>query len=372
MLYDIFSSLITATAQKIVAAALVISSLLGFGAAPLPTHDSSPSRSETAAIISTTTASVSDIEQEASAMPESETPHDTIDTLEADTAASDSDGAMQTTSAGAIGTTPPQPPAPASAPTISIPELNTTVRNAVVNIFCISKSGGVFAPISGSGVFIDPRGVIITNAHIAQYLLLRDYDTKDFIECTVRQGSPAMPLYKAELLYVPPAWVRENAQNIIVDKPMGTGENDFAFLVVTEPAGSAGVLPQTFPFIEPAPLEERPVAGLGVLIAGYPAGFLGGLDIARSLWLVSSTAAVQQILTFKDAPPYTPDEFSVGGTVIAQQGVSGGAVVNIADGKLLGIFVTSILEGTTDKRDLRALSLFHINEALKRYTGENV
>ncbi|MDP3725783.1 MAG: trypsin-like peptidase domain-containing protein [bacterium] len=257
-------------------------------------------------------------------------------------------------------------------PLIPQAQLNETARKAVVNVFCLTKTGTIFEPITGSGVLIDERGVILTNAHVAQYLLLKDYKIKNFLDCVIRVGSPANPLYRAELLYMPPIWIEENALNVKIDKPMGTGENDFALLLITGRTAEGAVLPQTFSAIQFD--TELQNSGLNdpVLIASYPAGFLGGLDITKNLWISSSVARIMKLYTFKDTEPYTQDAFSVGGTVVAQEGASGGGVFSLKSGKLIGLLATSLLEGKTDERDLRAISLRHIDERIEKYTGENL
>src|SRR5581483_7670669 len=92
--------------------------------------------------------------------------------------------------------TAPASSAPVSTPPPSAPELspetvNATLRSSLVNILCTTVGGGLFRPISGSGVIIDTRGVILTNAHVAQFFLLKDYPFKNNIQCVVRTGSPA-------------------------------------------------------------------------------------------------------------------------------------------------------------------------------------
>src|SRR3989344_8595044 len=57
----------------------------------------------------------------------------------------------------------------ATTPVVSFDEINRKTREALVNIICTSRRGGAFNLISGSGVVIDPRGVILTNAHLGQY-----------------------------------------------------------------------------------------------------------------------------------------------------------------------------------------------------------
>ena len=152
--------------------------------------------------------------------------------------------------------------------------VNDRVRNALVNIICTTSSSGPFESISGSGVVIDPRGVILTNAHIAQFFLLRDYPRKDFVQCIIRTGSPAAPKYTAAPLFIPPSWIFNNAQKIVQTNPTGNGEHDYALLYITGTVTPAVQLPAEFPFLLSA-LNSPPV-GTDVLEAGYAAGFLGG------------------------------------------------------------------------------------------------
>ena len=78
-------------------------------------------------------------------------------------------------------------------PAVSFSTINEVTREALVNVFCTTKSGGSFKPTTGSGVIIDERGVILTNAHVAQYYLLEDYLVEDFVSCVIRTDSPASP-----------------------------------------------------------------------------------------------------------------------------------------------------------------------------------
>lgn len=112
-------------------------------------------------------------------------------------------------------------------------EVNAKSRKSIINIFCTTKTGGDFKPISGSGIVISESGIILTNAHVAQYLLLKDYRVKDFISCIGRIGSPAIPEYELKPIYLPESWLKENAPKIKEESPTGTGENDYAFLGIT-------------------------------------------------------------------------------------------------------------------------------------------
>ena len=247
-------------------------------------------------------------------------------------------------------------------PKISFSEINTNTREALVNIFCTTKSGGACKPITGSGVIIDELGVILTNAHVAQYFLLKDYLVEDFVQCTIRTGSPAKPKYKAKLLFISPSWVKENANGIIQQEPKGTGEDDYALLLITERTDPTKTIPDTFSFIPPEYNSDKIGVSDEVLLAAYPAGFLGGISIQRDLYISSAVIKVIELFTFREG---TLDLFSIGGSVVAQQGSSGGAVVS-DENKLLGIIVTSSVAESTEDRDLRAITIAHINRSFTR------
>ena len=58
---------------------------------------------------------------------------------------------------------------PYSYAPVPFESIDAITRPALVNILCRPRGAGPIAsPISGSGVIIDPRGVILTNAHVAQ------------------------------------------------------------------------------------------------------------------------------------------------------------------------------------------------------------
>ena len=250
-------------------------------------------------------------------------------------------------------------------PAFSFEELNTKTRGALVNILCTSKSGGVFSPLSGSGITIDPRGVVLTNAHIGQYFLLKDYLAPGYIDCVIRTGEPAQNRYRATLLYISSEWVARNAEKISEERPTGTGEYDFALLLIDRSASPDSPLPSAFPFIPMndtgASVNLRELA----LAAAYPAGFLSGINIQRDLYPSSSVVTVGRVYSFHGKGA---DIFSIGGSVIAQQGSSGGAVVN-QYGKLIGLIVTSSAGKTTSERNLNALSVRHIENTLQKETG---
>ena len=242
--------------------------------------------------------------------------------------------------------------------------LNETVRKTIVNIICTTEAAGPLNAISASGVIVDPKGIIMTNAHVGQYFLLKNYLMPNFVTCIIRTGSPAMPQYTAELLFLPPSWINANASKLIEENPTGNGEHDYALIRITGTVNPNIVLPTSFPYL-PISLDS-PVGYQQVLLAGYPAGFLGGITILKDLYAGSSVAKIGELYTFQGS---TLDLFSVGGSIVAQQGSSGGAVATLSS-TLLGVIVTSSEAPDTASRDLRALSTQYIAEDFAHESGK--
>ncbi|MDP2593558.1 MAG: serine protease [bacterium] len=243
---------------------------------------------------------------------------------------------------------------------VDFQKLNLAVRQSIVNIICTTKFGGYFAPTSGSGTVVSPNGVILTAAHLAQYFLLKDYPVENFIECVVRTGSPASPAYTARLLYLPPDWIENNATNLTEENLLSTGENDFAFLLITGRAIKDKTVPEPLPFLPYTEISTE-VPGDSVLISGYPAGFLDGIAIQKDLYLTSSFGQIDNLYSFTEG---SVDVISIFGNIISQKGVSGGAVVNLK-GELSGVLVTATENPQTSERYLNAITLPYINRALE-------
>lgn len=247
--------------------------------------------------------------------------------------------------------------------------VGVSARDAAVNILCTSETRRSTSTITGSGVLVDPRGVILTNAHVAQYFLL-----DNTFECIIRQGAPAIPLYKATILYLPPAWIEENAGFITQKTPEGRGENDYAFLLIEKTIDRRDELPDAFPSVGMDQLSGTG-DGTGVLQAGmrmnvvsYPAEFFANEIIIDNLFPLSTVATIGELFTFEEQ---TLDLFSLGGSILAQRGSSGGAVVG-DDGKLKGLVVTSTKAEALSERDLRAITIGHINRSLSKLSNTNL
>lgn len=241
-------------------------------------------------------------------------------------------------------------------------EVNAQARNALVNILCTSRQGGLFRPSSGSGVIIDPRGVVLTNAHVAQYFLLQDYPTPQSITCTLRTGSPAINTYTARLLYISQQWVLENKEAITEASPTSNGSDDFALLLITGVTNPNETLPETFAYLAPNLTPGLPETNTPVLLAGYAAGFLSGIMLQQDLYASTSVVNTGEVISYDNSG--TIDLFGLGGSVVAQQGSSGGGVVRFDDLSLQGIITLATLAESTDDRNLLAISIDHIRRAL--------
>lgn len=252
--------------------------------------------------------------------------------------------------------------------TLAPGDLNTQTRAAIVNVLCNVGGDGSLNPISGTGIIIDSGGIVLTNAHVGQFFLLRDYPTKNNVDCVLRTGNPARATYRAQLLYFPIAWMKLNADKITLQAPNGTGERDYSFLYITGRTDGTP-LPASFPYLSPYTgdifnLDDE------TLLAGYPAGFIDGITVQTNLYVASAFGKINEIFTFTEGGG--ADLISVPGTIVSQRGASGGAVVRVNDGKLVGLIATATVVGDTSHRDLRAITLAHIDKSLTEDTGHNL
>ena len=236
---------------------------------------------------------------------------------------------------------------------------------AIVNILCTFTTDEYVRTTTGTGFFIDPDGVIITNAHVAQFLLLEETSELGESECVVRSGNPAAPTYRAELLYLPPSWVQENAGVMHQAVPMSTGERDYALLYASETIDNSP-LPARFPALG---FENSllPVSTIGesVVAAGYPAGNL--LENGPSADLIPQLASttVSELYTFGSNHA---DVFSIRGSAVGEQGASGGPVLN-TEGNAIGMIVTRGDDQVDGPGSLRAITFSHIEQTIFEETG---
>lgn len=253
-----------------------------------------------------------------------------------------------------------------TSPIASLP-VEEQVREAIVNIFCTYRDDARIRATAGSGVFVDPRGVILTNAHIAQFLLLGEPGAEHRTRCVIRGGDPAVPLYEADLLYISPLWIRENAALIDAENPTGTGERDYALLYVSESLD--GDFPESFPALTLNSSElQRDDKDRDVLAAGYPAEILLTEGPRADLVPTVADTTITELFTFGSGDA---DLIAIGPSTVGEQGSSGGPVVS-EDGSLIGLIVTRGNESEEGAKSLRALTLSYINETIFEETGFNL
>lgn len=237
--------------------------------------------------------------------------------------------------------------------------------DAIVNIFCTFTTDEYIKTTTGTGFFIDPDGVIITNAHVAQFLLLEKTNELGKTECVVRNGSPAAPKYRAELLYIPPSWIQENAKVMKQAVPMGTGERDYALLYVKESIDGSP-LPATFSALAfDANLLPVSTQNNQVLAAGYPATNLLANGPSADLIPKRATTSISALYTFGSNHA---DVFSIRGSNVGAEGASGGPVLN-ENGKVIGMIVTRGDDAVDGVGSLRAITFSHIDQTIIEETG---
>lgn len=235
---------------------------------------------------------------------------------------------------------------------------------ALVNIYCTFTTDDSIRTTTGTGFFVHSKGVILTNAHVAQFLLLETTDTFGDASCTIRTGSPAAPAYIADLLYISPAWVETYATQIDAIAPSGTGERDYALLYVTETM-SGEPLPEVFPALEiDTDLLPQSIKNTEVIAAGYPV-HADTDNTVTGLFTAGATTTISELYTF--GSNYA-DVFSIRGTTVGEQGASGGPVTT-PEGAAIGMITTKGNDSEDGTGSLRAITLSHIDRTITEETG---
>ncbi|MBU0750492.1 serine protease [Patescibacteria group bacterium] len=250
---------------------------------------------------------------------------------------------------------------PTLSPKTALTANTVALRGAAVNILCTSKDGSVRS-VSGSGVIIDSRGIILTVAHVAQMYLLANYPTPGNVSCIVRTGSPAVSAYTAELVYISSDWITKYPNTLVAAAPTGTGANDFALIAITGSTTNTP-LPTDFPAV---PLStETPKAGDAVGVGSYGAQYLTSNEIRTGLYQTLVYGLILKDYTFTTNKV---EALSIKAGAAAQPGSSGGGVVNTR-GEYTGLITNSSNTGDFSTRELRAITPFHIRNSFKDDMG---
>jgi hypothetical protein len=253
-----------------------------------------------------------------------------------------------------------------SAPPETAVTTKETVLSSLVNILCEYSTEEYTRTTTGTGFFISDNGVILTNAHVAQFLLLEAAESGvSDAECVVRNGDPAMLRYRAELLFISPTWILNNAKLISDETPRGTGEYDYALLYVSD-TFTDEPLPESFPAL---PLNTnflpKSLTGASVYTAGYPAEKLFRDGARAKLEPKIADTILEELYTF--GSNYA-DIFAISSSQVGEQGASGGPVVHPEDGAI-GLIVTKGDVTEDGEMSLRALTLSYIDRTITEETG---
>lgn len=243
--------------------------------------------------------------------------------------------------------------------------LPSTINNIVVNILCTSRDGNKISASTGSGVIISDNGVILTNAHIAQLFLLKNYKREGYMDCSIRRENIPTFGYKADLLYISKDWVENNAHLIKNPAPQGTGENDYALLAITDSTNPTLSIPKKFPSAKIETLDGSINKKDSITVAGYPGEQINFLDLNNASGLKIDSTFISDIFTFGQL---TTDVLSTGETPVAVRGSSGGGVFK--NNTLIGIIAT--VSGGSKYSVINAITTSYINKDIKSESGSSL
>lgn len=241
----------------------------------------------------------------------------------------------------------------------------STINNIVFNIVCTNREGTKITISTGSGVLISPNGVVLTNAHVAQLFLLKNYSRENYMDCSLRRENIPTYGYRADILYISKDWIRENTYLVSDPAPRGTGENDYALLVITENTNPVLSLPNQFPYSKINTADGAAKEGDNITASGYPGIQASLLNINSSSRLVIDRTFVDEVYTFART---TIDVFSTGVTNVAARGSSGGGLFE--NNQLIGIVSTTGNVGNGNY--INAITLSYINRDIREETGSSL
>jgi hypothetical protein len=246
-----------------------------------------------------------------------------------------------------------------------IAQIHNSAQESVVNIICLHRSGNTIETHTGSGVIIDPRGIVVTNAHVAQYFLLESSTNPNFMQCTLYKENLSLFGYKAKILYISPQWVRNNYTLIRDANPKGTGAGDYAFLYITS-STNANIPKQNNLTHSIFSLNHKYRTGENIFVAGYPGAPKSYLEISQSGKLRTANTFISDVFTLIGN---TIDIITTGVTDVAQRGSSGGGV--FSGNNLIGLIVT-ITPDTSGGNKINALTTEYINRHLVQNAGFSI
>lgn len=238
---------------------------------------------------------------------------------------------------------PSQPKIIPPLPLLASQEIYALLDTAIVQIVC---KVGENLYVSGSGVVVSDKGVVLTNAHVVE----------KGRDCSVKTGNPAVISGKAEARFI------GNTENLIMDTKIP--KEDFALMKITErTAGS--MFAEPFKYLRLS-YSHVPQSGDGFYLAAYASEFAGGGIPSGSQNLVFTIARVLDLYAVDGSGI---DVAELEGNISTQEGASGSPVISPVDGSVIGlVFGQNKGEGgvnTTNQRTEFAFLISYIDRVLR-------
>jgi hypothetical protein len=237
-----------------------------------------------------------------------------------------------------------------------------SITNSVVNIQCVQRDGNRITLSTGSGVLISGNGVILTNAHVAQYFLLGAIG----YTCTIQKENIPLYGFTAKPLYISEDWIENNFMLLSNVVQTGTGEDDYALLYIDGSTLPSISLPSSFSHMTANTSHGAANVGDAVTAAGYPGSRTGLFEVDSSIPLVSDKARIRSVFTFRQS---SIDVITTDDTPVAKQGSSGGGIFK--NNQLVGIIATTNSEGNGTAY-INAITLSYIDRDLRDATGRSL
>lgn len=235
---------------------------------------------------------------------------------------------------------------PALVPAAELSQLSSDeiyARNsrAVIQIFCATRE----ELFSASGVIVSERGLVLTNAHVAEIV-----KKAGEANCQARHDNPASSFGKIKVIL--------SLDTTLKVPDTEVPRHDIGFLQITDAVE---------PFSTAVLSTANAVKGETLLTLGYPSEFLEGLNAIENSNLVFSTLRVEGLADI-DNDPTTAEGYAFRGGLALQQGSSGTALFN-REGKVVGLIFATTKKETTAEREGVALAIPYIDTILRQETG---
>lgn len=236
--------------------------------------------------------------------------------------------------------------------------LSEELDRVVINIVCKNSSGD--SSYTGSGVLISSDGLVVTSAHVAQLFLLEDHS--DEYNCTIYRYDDWDFNYSADVVYFPTKWIEKNLEYIRGEKIVGTGEFDYALLVLKDKNGKDVDESQKFPYIDIYTDYNIDIKQL-VLVAGYPNMERSPETSRGSGKLLIDLSEIEDVFTLISGKV---DIFTSSNSILGAAGSSGGGVFSLVDNvnlKLVGL-ITSVSDSSGNAK-INSISMSYIRKSME-------